>query len=428
MASSNSRLITGLPWALGVLVASSVISAAPQSKPLLRAPWPERSSDLGTLSGGVRVQSDLRVPESRRWAARVSETRRALASVFEGIPLQKPEAPWLLLFQDPRELAFVVRTNYGVPCDDELAVFFEAPFLNHQVVALSGVHPSNYGGDRAAQRAAFHQYAFPRFASALPQWAWIGLAEYASLFQVDSNGGVSGGYVPPEFVVALQKADARERLIPVERLLQLDEDSWAEFEATHGRERLIAQAWAFVQFMLHGRSGAFVQPFLDWLHQVANRRDPTQSLFEVLQLRPGKDGFGELESAFRAYHRSLEPSQVIQFRECIELMRTTLEVLEEESIRPTSVERLKAAIESIGPQEVLLFERPYVRTMQSRSWPLCSNIKTSFHPTRLRDSVLRKFPSPPPMDVEFSDEAGNSARISWRFLEAENRWIPTILY
>ena len=396
-----------------------------QATPKLRRPWPERAAELGVQAGGVWVQSDLSPRLNQQVIRTVEQTRRAFERLFDGIPLQKPEAPWILLFEDPAEMGFVTRGDYGIKLDTEKVLFFEAPFQNRQVIVATSQQPSGYGGDRALQRAALKQYALPRFGDDLPAWALVGLAEYASLLQF-SEGRIETGYVPPEFVQALRKAESRERLLPVKSLLTLDAESWADFEATHGTERLTAQAWALVHFMLHGRDGSLARPFSIWLHRTAAGTDPTTSFNEVLQIADNPAGMTQLEEAFRAYHRTLEPSSAVELREGAEFCRAVLEHLERQQLRPSSRRMFLDELSLWGPQEVILFNKPYSRVLSKRDTEVLENLTIEFVPTRLQRKELDRLETLPPLDLLLTDAAGKSIRVTWRFDSGESRWVPLI--
>ena len=401
----------------------------PQLRPRMprssNVPWLERAVDSGVGGDGIGVMSDAGRSQTQRLAGRVAQTRGAFAPLFDGIPLQAPESPRLLVFKDPTEMSFVVRRSFGTKIDGETVLFFKEPFRNQHYIAVTIAQPSEYGGERALQRAAFQQYAFPRFHGVLPPWALVGLTEYAGVLQFNTRQPESG-HAPPEFIDALQRADVSHRLLPLGRLLELDPESWLRFESTHGTELLNAQAWAMVQFMMHGRSGELVEPFRRWLHRVAVRKEPTANLLELLRLDGDRDALLRLEEAFRDYHRSLEASSLLALRECAELVRTALEQLELEGVRVNSPLALVDEITLHEPVRQVLFEVPYERTISSNDAGLFDGVPIEFKPTRLGRREVEDLETPPPMDVLMGDSSGHRARITWRHDADEERWIPKI--
>lgn len=401
-------------WAIG----------ADQDAPALRRPWPERAVDHGLSSGNFQVRSDCGPVLTQRLLDRVHMTRSVFAPVFEGLRVQRPGPRSLLVFDDPAEMSFTVSKAFGAAHVGQTALFFEGRSGNIQHLAVARVQPSSYGGSRSLQAAAFQQYAHPRFAGILPPWAMVGLTEYAGAIQFDGRQpGV--GHAPPEFIELIERADKYDQLIPVHRLLSLDDAGWAQYERSQGSALLRAQAWALVHFMLHDDSGVLADRFGIWLERVTLREDPVATLRELLGI-PGDQPMDHaaFESAFRQHHRALESSARMLLWERVELIRAILEQLEVEGMRPASRLSFMDHVRSHGSISVSLFDHPYERTLQSDQRGILDGIAMTFVPAnQAGDSE----PTPPAdliVGLEGREDAG-TMRISW-WDDGDGRWIPYI--
>ena len=150
------------------------------------------------------------------------------------------------------------------------------------------------------QHEGFHQFAWNYLGSDLPIWVNEGLAQY---FEdgVIVHGRFKTGFADALRIRVLRDAFANGRGPHVREVLDIDDEAWRRTVTADARagERLYAQAWSVVYFLIHGDGERYQRHFAAYLKLVS--RSAGQ--------RRGDDG--QEDDAFRAAFRldDLEPMQ-----------------------------------------------------------------------------------------------------------------------
>jgi len=335
----------------------------PAEVPRLRAPWSERAIDHG-LHGKerIRVIADVHRTIAMEMLERVETIRSLVDDHFGPLALRRPDAPRLLVFEDLAEMRFTLRTSFGAQAPETTALAI--PHANGMVLAVTVDRSSPHGLAQRIQAEAFRHYALPRFPDSFPPWADHGLAEYYAVAPV-SGRSVWSGECPPRFVESLQNLDLRGGLVPLERLIGLDESAWQRHGELRGFASLHAQSWGLVQFMLHGGSPDLARRFIRWLHQVSAGREPVAAFEE--RLGAGADGvsISDLEVAWRRWIRRLEPSPLLEGIERLELLKKICEDLENDGVRPSDAVEFVEVVQERPEVRHVVLSHPVSRTLGS---------------------------------------------------------------
>ncbi|MFW6336839.1 MAG: DUF1570 domain-containing protein [Phycisphaeraceae bacterium] len=149
------------------------------------------------------------------------------------------------------------------------------------------------------QHEGFHQFAWNYLGSDLPIWINEGLAQY---FEdgVIVDGRFKTGFADAQRIRLLKDAFASGRGPHVREVLDIDDETWRRTLTTDARasERLYAQAWSVVYFLIHGDGERYRKHLATYLKLVSRKADS----------RRGNQQAGD---AFRAAFRltDLEPMQ-----------------------------------------------------------------------------------------------------------------------
>ena len=421
-----------LPAVLCALVSAA---PAPQEEPIrsseeagpaprLRVPWEDRAIDFGVQPpNSIRVVSDVEREHLPRVLERIALLRSLGERMFGSAPLIRPDLPQLLLFESPEEMRFTLRTAFGVaaPSGPALAVSHSSG----PVLAVTSRFSSPYGLERALQAEAFHQYLIPRCSSELPPWARAGLAEYFGAI-VSQGARWRSGHCPPDMVETLQRAQGRNRLVPFDRLLQLDQEGWTRFESVNGPELMQAQAWSLVQFMLHGGSDELTRRFGRWLERVCAGNEPIATFRRLMTELPGGSTMAGIDEAWQASLSALEPSAMITARERAELLREGLDRLERQGVRPEDPRALCELI-SNGPLfEHVVRSHPYQRALDSHDSDLLDPESMVFLPVSPRPVDRRRGRVPSPPRVRFVSGPEWTVEIVWDYVDDSKGWFPRV--
>ena len=239
---------------------------------------------LFLLSSWVEVRSDTFVVKSPMGAEQATAVLEDLETfyqivgngMFEGVRL--PELPLEVLVLEPDEMEDL-RTEYEGR--DPPASYYLTG-INRGFIVLS----TDLSGRRLT-RVIYHElthYLSTHASDYFPTWLEEGLAEYLASSRVEENGmSVDGtspfrmGYLREGLILSLEDLFAVDRTSPY-------------YNEQDKAEVFYSQAWAVVDFLMHGR---FADEFNDYLDTLRVRE--TQ-LTEFIPLT-----LGELESEFLDY-------------------------------------------------------------------------------------------------------------------------------
>ena len=353
----------------------------------LRAPWTERRVDHGIVStASLRLLADCDSDRADRLVRRVVRTRGLAGDLFGHLVLRRPDTPVLLLFESPEDMVFTVRTSLAV---SEPTLPAEAVLRsNGPTLAACTGFASILGLERALQAEAFKQFMMPRCPEGIAPWAMHGLAEYFGAILFDGDR-LDPGLAPPDLCLSVQKALGNDRLVPINRLAQLDQEGWAHFEKVHGPMAMRAQAWSLVHFMLHGGPGELRERFLRWFEQTCSGNDPFGS-FEATILGGSRgSSFEVLEGFWRSSIGGLEPSPVHVAVEMAELLATCLETMESEGVRPSDLGAMESLIRDLPEIELETRSGPCTRVLSSHDvgWLDIARLRFEAGPVRAPGSA-----------------------------------------
>ena len=427
---STPRLPVAL-FIFGLLLAAAGTARGQQGAPerppsRLRAPWTDRARDLGILAPeSIRVVSDGARSDALRLHERVVRLRALFKEAFGSHELRRPDAPKLLVFEDLGEMRFTLRTVLGAPSPDAAAFAYQHP--DGTLLAVTTQAGSPLSSERAFQAEALRQYILPRFPEAFPPWAEFGLAECAGALLI-SGDSLEANHVPPIFARDLLAAERDGRLIPLDRLIRLDEELWSALAGTASSARLLrAQAWSLVHFMLSGGSPELSRRFKLWLAKVAAGEAPVEAFERVLQSSPGGATIGGLERAWRAWIRELAPSPVLASLERAELLRAVFEELEREGIRPSTPDAFARLVTVRPALEHRLLAHPYEYVLDSRDPAMIDPARLEFLPVRTLPRVRNEADSDSPPRIRLGETGTWSIEIEWDWTRELGRWVPRIV-
>ena len=136
-----------------------------------------------------------------------------------------PRHPLLLVFDDPRELDLVVRTEFIVTELRERGTACSFVADEGQVIALAlgGSDPLTIQQD--LKSSVLDQYLLPRFGTLVPPWLQEGLAQYVGALHL-VDGTLVQGEPPVGFPTLLREALETDELLDFDVLFELDAESW----------------------------------------------------------------------------------------------------------------------------------------------------------------------------------------------------------
>jgi len=107
---------------------------------------------------------------------------------------------------------------------------------------------------RVIQHEAFHQFA-AAFMGRLPSWLNEGLAEYFAEALYTGDGFVTG-IIPSGRLARLRRDIRQDKLTSFGDFMTISHKQWSADLRTANYD----QAWAMVQFLIHGDGGRYIQP------------------------------------------------------------------------------------------------------------------------------------------------------------------------
>ena len=226
------------------------VHAGAQESPTLRPPWTSRSSPF-VGDSGLRARSERPARETRALVDLVERTRAVLDTLLQVETSRALDRPLLLVFDDPRELDLVVRTEFIVTELRErgTACSFVADEGQVIAVALGGSDPLTLQQD--LKSSVLDQYLQPRFGTLVPPWLQEGLAQYVGALHL-VDGTLVQGEPPAGFPALLREAVETDGLLELDRLFELDPVAWEHRKRAGKAELMEAQSWAVVHYLMHG--------------------------------------------------------------------------------------------------------------------------------------------------------------------------------
>lgn len=391
----------------------------------LRAPWVDRARDLGLAPpAGIRVLTDVDPSEARRLLERMVEIRNLYTDWFGPLELRRPDAPKLLVFEQPGEMGFTLRTALGATAPPTVAHAHQHP--DGTVLAVTTGVDSPLSAQRVFQAEALRQYLLPRVPRNFPAWAELGLAEFmgAVLF---SASGPEPGHQPVLLVDRLRSARAEGRLIPLPRLLRLGMDELDENGGSVDSALVRAQGWALVRFLAGGGSPELARRFRVWLAKAAAGEEPVLAFERVFA--EGEEGvdLGTFERSWLDWLLTLEPSPVLAGLERAELLSILLDGLEQDGLRVGTPEAFESLVVSRPEIAHLLTRHPRERALRSHDRSLVGAAGLAFEPVRTRPRIRNEAGVDSPDRILLTDTGAWSIGIEWTWVPDTGRWMPRVV-
>jgi hypothetical protein len=175
--------------------------------------------------------------------------------------------------------------EYGVNAQNSGGMFFKLP--NHGVHGLATWVQSRQQQRLVTvlQHEGFHQFAFHFIGQHIPIWVNEGLAQYFEDARIQGRE-MELGRVSKKRVRHLEQAYRQEKLLGLSKVLGLSMRQWNRILSASPRssQRLYAQAWSMVYFLIHGENGKYREPFRRYLHLLAAGKTSRQAAEEAFQV------------------------------------------------------------------------------------------------------------------------------------------------
>ena len=149
-----------------------------------------------------------------------------------------------------------------------------------------------------------HQFVQQFIGAKCPVWLNEGLAEFFKHAQF-SGGQLTTGQAPIYLVNDLKRAQAENRLIPVQKMLTTTHEAWSATVRTEGRDAYTQyhEAWAMVHFLQGAESGKYRDAFIQYIYYLGRGRDSS----DAWQKAFGADVAG-FEKRLFEYLKDLKPA------------------------------------------------------------------------------------------------------------------------
>lgn len=221
----------------------------------------------------------------QRTVARLEAFRDALRSIVPGLAPRGNTSPLLVLFSDFGSFEpFQPRDARGKRQEWVGGYFTAVP--SGEMFVL----PAN-GDDMTTAIHEYVHYLMHRNIPGAPPWVQEGMPDFYSTFDLEKNGSVVIGRVPPWRALSLR----RSTYLPLEDVVA--PDALAHLGSRPERvDMFYAQSWALVHYLTIGENGKRQEAFASYLNAVA-KGQPSDAAFTA--------AFGmsvrQMDSALRAY-------------------------------------------------------------------------------------------------------------------------------
>ena len=393
-----------LPLLVPCLMGWLSVHAGAQEPPTLRPPWTTRSSPfLG--ESGLRARSDRPASETRALLDLVERTRAVLETLLDVETTRALDRPLLLVFDDPRELDLVVKTEFIVTELRERGTACSFVADEGQVIALAlgGSDPLTIQQD--LKSSVLDQYLLPRFGTLVPPWLQEGLAQYVGALHL-VDGTLVQGEPPVGFPTLLREAVETNGLLEFDVLFELDAQAWERRKRAGEAELMEAQSWAVVHYLMHGGDSQGPRWLRSAIRELADRgavpgRPPIRGA-------PGPDS----DDPFLRHLADLETGPVTGLRGLSLCIRPVLAHAEFESNRIKDETVLRAACARWAEDPARDVD-PFCARLLAR---LPTTLEVVFKPARNPPSPreLRELGVPaPPAALHLEQPGSGSVTIEW---------------
>lgn len=237
----------------------------------------------------------------------------------------------------------------GVKAPNTSGVFFASSKEAGLATYLEG-----QSGERmyhVLQHEGFHQFAYLRIGTTLPQWANEGLAEYFG-GAILVNGRLRLGVAPQERIDAVNRAITRGKAWSFARLLDMTDTQWIDAVGQghragggSGAGMLYDQAWSMVHFLIHADEGKYADAFGEFLRAVTQGRPGRDAFAHAF----GSDDPGAFEAAWRGFMLDeIRPDAVSTALERLEFLGEGAKVLAKRGITVRSVQDMQRELVRLG--------------------------------------------------------------------------------
>jgi uncharacterized protein DUF1570 len=141
-------------------------------------------------------------------------------------------------------------------------------FDGHALYAVAGERLNDRTW-HVVQHEGFHQFAAAVIGGARPMWIDEGLAEYFGEALFTGDGFVSG-IVPQWRLKRLREEITGDKLLSVERMMDLSRDEWNGKIAIANYD----QAWSMVHFLAHGENGKYRAALAAMMLDLSRGKEP----------------------------------------------------------------------------------------------------------------------------------------------------------
>ncbi|MEC8735173.1 MAG: hypothetical protein VXX86_09380 [Planctomycetota bacterium] len=380
------------------------VHAGSQESPTLRPPWTARSSPF-VGDSGLRARSERPAGETRALVDLVERTRAVLETLLAVETTRALDRPLLLVFDDPRELDLVVRTEFIVT---ELrkrgtACSFVADEGQVIALALGGSDPLTIQQD--LKSSVLDQYLLPRFGTLVPPWLQEGLAQYVGALHL-VDGTLVQGEPPVGFPTLLREALETDELLDFDVLFELDAESWERRKRAGEAGLMEAQSWAVVHYLMHGGDPEGPRWLRSAIRELADR--------DVVPGRPPIRGAPDPDSddPFLRHLANLENGPVTGLRRLALCIRPVLAHAEIESNRIEDGTVLRAACARWADDPARDVDPFCARLLAGLPTTLEVGFKPARNPPSPRE--LRELGVPaPPAALHLEQPGSGSVTIEW---------------
>lgn len=193
------------------------------------------------------------------------------------------------------------------------------------------------------QHEGFHQFAWSHIGPDLPTWANEGIAQYFGDALL-VRGRMTIGLIDAQRLAVIQQAVQKDALIPMDKLMDMDDDSWNRTRARDPEKSglLYAQGWGVTYFLIHADDGKYQQAFVNYLRLLSNGKKQEDAFNEAFGTRDTK-AFTQRWSQW-VLQQQPDPINVAVTR--MEVLGTALKALHEKDERPArNIKDLRAMLQ-----------------------------------------------------------------------------------
>lgn len=314
---------------------SSIAHAQQERSPARTGPeWFSRAGKE-VRSKHYRILSDLDADDTQAFSAHLDLFHAEYARRLAGISQQAPEVPFVLMFQREADYLAVLRAHYGINATGSGGMFFVSPNGAALAFWIEGLPRTRIF--HVIQHEGFHQYAFSRFAGALPPWVNEGLAEYFGEAIV-VEGRVIVGQSSPRSVELVKKAIDQGATIEFLRLLTMTGNQWESNIRAGNASMQYLQSWSMVQFLGWAENGRYQRPFEEYLRLLRAGRGSEAAFVQAF----GTNDVGSFERAWKEWALAAKPSAFAAAAARITFLAEGLRYLSREGVAVDDLEDLLA--------------------------------------------------------------------------------------